>query len=80
MTNCILLCLSSDISATLFGSQLLILSARAVPNLSFLSEKTEIFKFLSPSRHFDEVFPVGSTDDSASCRILVTFGPIFQFF
>lgn len=80
VTNCILLCLSSDISVTLFGSQFLILSARADPNLNFLSEKTEMIQFLSPSRHFDEVSPMGTTDDSASYRILVTFGLIFWFF
>lgn len=49
-------------------------------NLDFLSEKAEMFQFLSPSRHFDEVSPTGTTDDSASYRILLTFGLIFWFF
>lgn len=46
VTNYILFCLSSDISVTLFGSQFHILSARAAPDLDFLSDKTEIFNFL----------------------------------
>lgn len=80
VTNYILLCLSSDISVTLFGSQFHILSATAAPNLDFLSDKMERFQFLSPSRHFDEVPPTGTTDDSASYWILTTFGLIFIFF
>lgn len=46
VTNYILFCLSTDISVTLFCSQLHILSARAAPDLDFLSDKTEIFNFL----------------------------------
>lgn len=72
-----MLCLSSDISVTLFGSRFHVLN---VPNLKFLSDKTEMFQFRSPSRHFDKVSPMGTTDDPASYRILVTFGLIFPFF
>lgn len=79
VTNYILLCLGSDISVTLFGSQFHILSARAAPNFDFLSDKIEIFQVLSPSRHFDEVSPTGTTVDSASYRILMTFFLIFLF-
>lgn len=40
----------------------------------------QMFPFLSRSRYFYEVSPMGTTDDSANYRILVTFGLIFSFF
>jgi len=79
VTDYVLLHFSNEVSVTFFGSQFHGLSARANLNLDFLSDKKVKFQFLCPSRHLDEVSPVSTSEDSASCRILRTFDLKFPF-